>query len=40
MLGKAKNKTLTANPNDRTNNHKQPNQVSKSIRFSLRDQDT
>ena len=40
MLGKAKNKTLTASPNDRTNNYKQPNQGSKSVRFSSRDQDT
>ena len=40
MLGKEKNKTLTASPNDRTNNHKQPNQGSKSVRFSSRDQDT
>ena len=28
LLGKSKNKTLTASPNDRTNNHKQSNQVS------------
>ena len=40
VLGKAKNKTLTANPNDRTNNCKQPNQGSKSVRISSRDQDT
>ena len=25
VLGKANNKALTANPNDRINNHKQPN---------------
>ena len=40
VQGKSKNKTLTANPNDRTNNCKQPNQGSKSVRFSSRDQDT
>ena len=40
MLGKAKKKTLTTNPNDTTNNHKQPNQGSKTVRFSSRDQDT
>ena len=40
VLGKAKNKTLTASPNDRTNNHKQPNQGSKSVRFISRDHDT
>ena len=39
VLGKAKNETLPANPNDRTKNHKQPNQGSKSVRFSSRDQD-
>ena len=37
VLGKAKNKTLTVSPNDRTNNHKQPNQGSKSVRFTTRD---
>ena len=40
VLGKSKNKTLTASPNDRTNNCKQPNQGSKSDEFSSRDQDT
>ena len=40
VLGKAKNKTPTAISNDRTNNHKKPNQGSKSVRFSSRDQDT
>ena len=40
MLGKSKNKTLTASPNDRTNNHKQSDQGSKNVRFSSRDQDT
>ena len=40
VLGKAKNKMHNASPNDRTNNHKQPNQGSKSVRFSSRDQDT
>ena len=40
VIGKAKNKTLSASPNDRTNNHAQPNQGSESVRFSLRDQDT
>ena len=40
MLGKAKNKTLTTNPNDRTKNCKQPNQGSKNVRFSSRGQDT
>ena len=40
VLRKAKNKTLSANPNDRTNNCKQPNQGSKSVRFSSRVQDT
>ena len=40
MLGKAKNKTLVANPDDRVNNRKQTNQSSKGIRFSLRDHDS
>ena len=40
VQGKAKNKTVSANPNDRTNNQKQPNQGSKSVRFSSRDQET
>ena len=40
VLGKAKNKTLMASPNDRTNNCQQPNQCSKSFRFSSRDQYT
>ena len=40
VLGKAKNKTLAASPNDRTNNCKQCNQGSKSVRFISRDQDT
>ena len=41
VLGNSKNKLhFTYSPNDRTNNHKQPNQGSKSVRFSSRDQDT
>ena len=40
MLGKTKNKTLIANPDDRVNNWKQTNQGSKGIRFSLRDHDS
>ena len=40
VLGKSKNKTLTIIPNDRTHNHKQSNQDSKSVRFRSRDQDT
>ena len=40
VLGKAKNRTLSTNPDDRTNNCKQPNQDSKSVRFGSRDQDT
>ena len=40
VLEKAKNKTLVASPNDRTNNHKQCNQGSKCVRFNSRDQDT
>ena len=40
VLGKSKNKVLTASPNDRTNNQKQSNQGSKSVRFSSRDQNT
>ena len=40
VLGRSKNKTLAANPNDRTNNCKQSNQGSKSVWFSSRDQDT
>ena len=39
MLGKAKNKTLIANPDDRFNNQKQTIQGSKGISFSLRDHD-
>ena len=39
VLGKAKNKTLVANPDDRVNNRKQTNQDSKGVRFSLRDHD-
>ena len=40
MLGKAKNKTLVANPEDRVNNRKQTNPGSKGIRFSLRDHES
>ena len=40
VLGKAKNKTLAASPNDSTNTCKQPDQGSKSVRFNSRDQDT
>ena len=40
VLGKAKNKTRASNPNDRANNCKEPNQGSKSVRFSSRDLDT
>ena len=39
-IGKAKNKTLVANPDDRVNNRKQATQGSKGIRFSLRDHDS
>ena len=39
-LEKEKNKTLTASPSDRTNNCKQPDQRSRSVRFSSRDQNT
>ena len=31
VLGKSKNKTFATSPNDRTNNHKQPNQGSKNV---------
>ena len=40
VLGRAKNKTLAASPNDRVNNCKMPFQGSKSVRLSSRDQDT
>ena len=34
VLGKAKNKTLSAGPNDRSNNCKEPDQGLRSVRFS------
>ena len=37
MLGRGKNKTLIANPDDRVSNRKQTNQGEKGISFSLRD---
>ena len=40
VLGRAKNKTLVANPYDGVNNRKQTNQGSEGIRFSLRDHDS
>ena len=40
VLGKLKNKILTASLNNRTNIHKQHYQGSKSVRFSSRDQNT
>ena len=40
ILGKAKNKTLVINPDNRVNNKKQTNPDSKGIRSSLRDHDS